>query len=649
MPKENIILTLPDGKKLEMPKGSTVLEAAAKIGPGLAKAVVAGSLDGKVVDLGRKIEKSAKFVLYKPDSSEGLEVMRHSCAHVMAQAVLRVFPNVKLTIGPVIEDGFYYDFAKKEPFTPENLLKIEKEMQNIIDENQPFERIEVSREKALKLYPDNKYKRELIEELPASEKISVYYNKKTGKSPPHVGEFFFDLCSGPHLPSTGRVGAFKLMKVAGAYWRGSSENDMLQRIYGTCFATKKELDEYLHRLEQAQARDHRKIGKELGLIMFSELAPGMPFLLPKGAIVRDELVQYMRAEQKKLGYLEINSPIVYNNSLWHTSGHWEHYKDNMYFTQIDEQEYALKPMNCPGHMLVFNNSTRSYRDLPLKLAEFGLVHRHELSGVLSGMVRVRAFVQDDAHIFCTPEQVEAQVEEVMELVKKLFLVFGFEYFAELSTRPPKYMGERETWDAAEKSLKSVLEKSGIKYEINEGDGAFYGPKIDFKVKDAIGRVWQLSTIQLDFQMPGRFSCEYEGSDGKKHTPIVIHRAVLGSIERFMGILIEHYAGKFPVWLAPVQVALLPINDEMIEFAKELASKFKEAGIRAEVNEKTETINAKIRDAQMQKIPYMLVVGKKEKESGELQVRQRDGKQFNMRVEEFILAVKKIIEAKKNIE
>lgn len=640
--QNRVLLELPDGKKLEIEDGQTCLDAAKKIGAGLAKAVIAAKIDGKLVDLSYKPQSNAKFLLIKPDSPEGLDIMRHSCSHVMAQAVLRLFSDAKVTIGPVIEGGFYYDFEKKESFTPEDLLKIEAEMQKLVDEAQEFVRREMSRQEALSLYKGNKYKQEIIEELPAGEKISVYYNISGGK------EKFFDLCTGPHLPNTSRLGAFKLLKVAASYWRGDSNKESLQRIYGTCFATKKELDEYIAKQEEAAKRDHRRIGKELALVMFSELAPGMVFMLPKGAIVRDELMQFMRSEQKRRGYCEINTPVLYNSELWRMSGHWDHYKNNMYFTKIDELEYALKPMNCPACMLTYKNSTKSYRDLPLRVAEFGLVHRHELSGVLSGMFRVRAFTQDDAHIFCTPSQVEDEVKGVMDLVKTLFDTFGFEYMAELSTRPKEFMGEISDWNEAEKILENVLKNSGIKYEINAGDGAFYGPKIDFKVKDAIGRIWQLSTIQLDFQMPKRFELEYEGADGKAHTPRVIHRAIYGSLERFMGILIEHYAGKFPVWLSPVQVALLPVSDDYLDYANILAMKMNEKGIRVFVNEKADTINAKIRDAQLEKIPYMLVIGKKEAEGKELQVRERNSKQYNMGKEEFISHVIEMIEKRKGM-
>lgn len=643
-----IELTLPDGHKLKVEKGITALDAARQIGPALAKVCVAAKLDGKPVDLSHKIEKHCKLVLIKGDSEEGLDVMRHSASHVMAQAVLRLFPDAKLTIGPIIEGGFYYDFERKEPFTPADLEKIEHEMKKIIDEEQPFERKEMKKKEAMALYSDNMYKREVIGELPEDAPISVYYNRKTSTSPKEAPEFF-DLCMGPHLPSTGKVGAYKLLKVAGAYWRGDAKNPQLQRIYATAFVDKKQLAEYLKRIEEAEKRDHRRIGRELGLIMFSELAPGMPILLPNGMVLRGELEKFMREELDKRDYVEIRTPVIFNNSLWHTSGHWDHYKDNMYFTEIEAQQYALKPMNCPGCMLVFANSTRSYRDLPIRFSEFGLVHRHELSGVLSGMFRVRAFTQDDAHIFATDEQIEQEVISLIELIGVVFKTFGFEYTAELSTRPEHFMGEVATWDKAEKALKNSLEKAAIKYVVNEGDGAFYGPKIDFKVKDAIGRVWQLSTIQMDFQMPARFGLQYEGADGKPHVPIVIHRAIYGSMERFMGVLIEHYAGKFPLWLAPVQVSLLPMAGEHKKYARDFSKKLKAEGIRAVVDERDDTIGSRIRDAQMQKIPYMLVIGGKEMGGEMLNVRQRDGKVFEIRKDEFILRLKKMIKDRKGME
>lgn len=643
-----ITLTLPDGKKLEMEKGKSAYDAALKISPRLAQAVIVAKVADEIVDLHRPIFKDATLVLFKPESEEGLEAIRHSCAHMMAQAIMRLYPECKLTIGPVVDNGYYYDIERQTPFCEQDLEKIEAEMERIVGEQQPFERVEMSKKQALELYSDNVFKREIISQLPEGKAISVYYNRKTPKSPADSVEFF-DLCSGPHVPTTGHVSAFKLLKVAGAYWRADANNEQLQRIYGTAFANKKELAEHMRRLEEAVKRDHRKLGKELGLVSFNEMAPGMVFYLPAGTIIRRELENFLREEQRKRGYLEVQTPIIYNSQMWHTSGHWDHYKDNMYFTKIDEQDYAIKPMNCPAHMIIFSNSTRSYRDLPIRMAEFGLVHRHELSGVLSGMFRVRAFTQDDAHIFVANNQIESEVIGVIDLIKQVLNTFGFEYSAELSTRPQNFMGDENVWDKAESALESALKKANVQYQINAGDGAFYGPKIDFKVRDAIGRVWQLSTCQLDFQMPIRFGLKYEGADGNSHVPIAIHRAIYGSFDRFMGILIEHYAGKFPVWLSPVQIALLPLNDDMNGHAHKLAERFRREGLRATVNEKTETINAKIRDAQMQKIPYMLVIGKKEVETDELQVRERNGKQYGMNSDEFARHVKNMVLQKKNVE
>ncbi|MCX8163437.1 MAG: threonine--tRNA ligase [Candidatus Micrarchaeota archaeon] len=610
------------------------------------KDIVAIKIDGKLYDLNKKIEKDQIVEFVKNNSPEGLEVLRHSCAHVMAQAIVRLYKDAKLTIGPVVEDGFYYDIYREKPFELEDIKKIEQEMKQIIEEDQPFERVEVSKQKAKELYKDNKYKLEIIEELDENQPISIYYNRKTSKSPAKEKEFF-DLCTGPHVPSTCYIKAFKILKVAGAYWRANAANDQLQRIYGTCFATKQELDQYLERLEKAALADHRKLGKELNLIMFSEMAPGMVFFLPDGYTIRQELENFIRQEQQKLGYKEVRTPIIINTKVWQISGHWDHYKDNMYFTKIDEQNYGIKPMNCPGHMLIFANSSKSYRDLPLKISEFGLVHRHELSGVLSGMTRVRAFTQDDAHIFCTDEQIEEVVIEVLDLIQKVLNVFGFEYRAELSTRPEKYMGELKLWQKAEEALKNALKKSKLDYSINEGDGAFYGPKIDFKVKDALGRVWQLSTCQLDFQMPIRFELKYEGKDGRLHHPVVIHRAIYGSFERFIAILIEHYAGKFPIWLCPTQVILLAVAEKHLPYCLELEEKIKKEKIRVETYKKEATINLKIREAQLRKIPYMIVIGDREVSGEKLTIRKRNGQQLKMSLEEFIAFVKNKIENKEN--
>jgi threonyl-tRNA synthetase len=625
-------------EKIKIKKGQTIKSLLTNSD----KDIIAARVNEKLVDLSTKINSPMKIELISNNSAEGLEIMRHSCAHVLAQAILRLYPNAKLTIGPVVEEGFYYDIDLEHPFTQEDIQKIEKEMSKIKNQAQEFERRELTKKEALELYKDNKYKQEIINELDESYPISVYYNKDLNGNIK-----FFDLCTGPHVPDTSKIGEFKILKIAGAYWRADSKREQLQRVYGISFPTKKELDDYLKRLEEALQRDHRKIGKELELIMFSEMAPGMVFFLPDGMIIRNELENFLKEEQKKLGYVEVKTPIIINTKVWETSGHWEHYKDNMYFTNIDEQKYGIKPMNCPGHMLVFANSAKSYRELPLKIAEFGLVHRHELSGVLSGMTRVRAFTQDDAHIFCTPEQVEEVVIEVLELIKKVLKIFEFEYEAALSTRPEKFIGTIDMWDKAENALKNALKKANIEYKLNEGDGAFYGPKIDFKVKDAIGRMWQLSTCQLDFQMPLRFGLKYEGSDGKMHTPVTIHRAIYGSMERFIGILIEHYAGKFPLWLSPTQVILIPILPKHFEFAKSFEQKLKENGIRVKTNLEDGTLNSKVREAQLKKIPYIIIIGDKEMQDEKLKIRQRDGKLFDIKKEEFIEYIKNKIKNKDN--
>ena len=648
----DISLTLPDGKILKVPAGASVLDAAKLIGPKLAQVVVAAKLDEQLVDLTHKVEKDAKFVLFKPDSGDGLSIFRHSSAHVLAQAVKRLYPSAKLAIGPVVEEGFYYDIGAVPPLNPEDLVRIEAEMKKIVEEDQPFVRREMKKEDALALYPDNPYKRELINGI-VGDTVSIYFNSKTAKSPTVSPDApaaaFFDLCAGPHVPSTGRIKAFKLMKTAGAYWRADAANDQLQRIYGISFDDEKKLAEYTVRLDEAEKRDHRKVGTQLGLIYFSEMAPGMPFLLPKGMTIRNELEKFWRDEHRLAGYQEIRTPVVMNEQLWHQSGHWDHYKENMYFTQIDEQSFALKPMNCPGAMIAYSAAAHSYRELPLRYCEMGLVHRHELSGVLAGMVRVRAFTQDDSHLFVTEEQIESEVMGVIRLVDKFYKTFGFTYTAELSTRPEKFMGEIATWDKAEASLHSALKTIGLAYTINAGDGAFYGPKIDFKIKDAIGRSWQCATVQVDFQMPMRFNLSYMGADDKPHPPIALHRVIYGSMERFMGILIEHYAGAFPVWLAPVQVAVLPIGKEHKTFAKALHDKFMKEGIRSEIDEREDTIGSKIRDAQLMKVPYMLAVGKNEIESGRLNVRDRKGKLVMMNIDEFIKQVKTMIKEKNQIE
>ncbi|MBW3022519.1 threonine--tRNA ligase [Candidatus Woesearchaeota archaeon] len=566
-------------------------------------------------------------------TKEGKEIFWHSSSHLLAQAVKKLFPDAVLTIGPAIENGFYYDFDFR-PFTPEDLKKIEDEMKKIVHEKLKIEKVEMTKEEAKKTFKSNPYKLELINE--AEGKISAY---KQGE--------FIDLCKGPHLDSTSEIKAFKLMKTSGAYWRGDAKNKQLQRIYGISFPDRKMLQDYLTQLAEAEKRDHRKIGKELDLYSFHEEAPGMAFFHAKGMVIWNNLLGFWREEHRKAGYVEIKTPIILNKKLWLQSGHWDHYKDNMYFTKIDEQDYAVKPMNCPGGMLVYKERLHSYRELPLRAAEVGLVHRHELSGVLSGLFRVRSFHQDDAHIFCTEEQMEKEVQAIINLVDKVYRVFGFTYHLELSTKPEKAMGTKQMWDKAENSLKKALESKKLNYKINPGDGAFYGPKIDFHIKDAIGRTWQCATIQLDFQMPEKFDLTYEGQDGKKHRPVMLHRVIYGSLERFIGVLVEHYAGKFPMWLSPVQVILLPIADRHIDYCKDVAKKYFDAGIRVEVDDKAETTPKKVRNAEMQKVNYILVVGDKELENKTVNVRTRDNKILGeKKVDEFLKQILKEVEERK---
>lgn len=607
-----ISVTFKDGTKREYSPGTRAVDILNEIGGRLKKEALAVRINGEVRDLSAEVQDGLlEFITF--DDEEGRDVYRHSSSHILAQAVKRLFPGVKLGIGPAIADGFYYDFDYPQSFVPEDLEKIEAEMAKIIAEDLPFERFEVSREEAIRLFTDlnETYKVELIRDLPEGVPISCY----------RAGEFT-DLCAGPHLPSTGRVRAFKLLSLAGAYWRGSEKNPMLQRIYGTSFLKKSQLDEYLTRLEEARKRDHRKLGRELDLFSVQDEAPGFPFLHPKGMIIRNELERFWREEHSKAGYQEIKTPIILNRVLWERSGHWDHYRENMYFTKIDDQDFAVKPMNCPGAILLYRTRIHSYRDFPIRLAELGLVHRHELSGTLHGMMRVRAFTQDDAHIFMTPGQIKDEVKKVMDLTDRMYGVFGFDYHVELSTKPEKAMGSDELWEIATNALKEVLDERGMDYVINEGDGAFYGPKIDFHLKDSIGRTWQCGTIQLDFQMPEKFDLTYVGEDGQKHRPAVIHRVVYGSLERFMAVLIEHFAGAFPLWLAPVQVMVLPLTDRHHDYAGSVLAKLREAGIRAEMDARNEKIGYKIREAQVQKVPYMLIVGDKEQESGTVSVRER---------------------------
>ncbi len=564
-----------------------------------------------------------------------LQTLRHTASHVLAQAIKRLYPETKLAIGPAIANGFYYDIDSEVTITPEILEKIEAEMAKIVKENLKVERFVLPRAEALELMKDEPYKVELISELPEDEEISFY---KQGE--------FTDLCAGPHVSYTKKVKAFKLTSVAGAYWRGSEKNKMLTRIYGTAFASKAELEEYLNRMEEAKKRDHRKIGREMGLFMISEEGPGFPIFLPNGMILRNNLIDYWRQIHTRDGYVEVSTPIILNRHLWETSGHWDHYKENMYTTTIDETDFAIKPMNCPGGMLVYKSEPRSYRDLPLRIGELGLVHRHEKSGELHGLMRVRCFTQDDAHIYMTPEQITSEIKGVVKLIDEVYSLFGFKYHVELSTKPENSIGSDEDWEVATNGLRAALEELNLEYVVNEGDGAFYGPKIDFHLEDSIGRTWQCGTIQLDFQLPMRFEAEYIGADGQKHRPIMIHRVVFGSIERFIGILIEHYAGRFPTWLAPQQVRVLPITDRTADMANEVTEKLRALGVRASADHRSEKIGYKIREAEMQKVPYMLVIGDKEAEAGTVSVRSRQGDKGAMTPDEFIAMITDEINNKK---
>lgn len=623
----NIKITLPDGSVKEHEKGIMLLDVAKDISEGLARAVVGAKVNGQLMGLQEKLMEDAEVSFVKFEDKEGKEIFWHTSSHIMAAAIQRLFPNTKFAIGPAIENGFYYDLDSEHKFSQEDLEKIEAEMKKIVKEGHRLERVELSREEALAMFEEKNdiYKVEIINELPEGSVISLY----------KLGDFV-DLCRGPHLLDVKKVKAVKLLSVAGAYWRGDENNKMLQRIYGVSFDKKKNLDEYLEMLEEAKKRDHRKLGKELDLFSMHEEGPGFPFFHPKGMVVRNELENFWKDEHEKRGYGEIKTPVILSESLWHQSGHWDHYQENMYFTKIDEQDYAIKPMNCPGGILVYKSNMHSYKELPLKYAELGLVHRHELSGTLHGLMRVRSFTQDDAHIFMLQSQIKEEIKKVIDLCDYIYSVFGFKYTVELSTRPEDFMGEVADWDYAIQSLKEALEEKGIDYEINEGDGAFYGPKIDYHLEDAIGRTWQCGTIQLDFQMPERFDLTFIDSDGEKKRPVMVHRAILGSMERFMGILIEHFAGKFPAWLAPVQVEILPISDKFNDYAKDLAEKMKSQGIRVEVDDRSEKIGFKIREAQMNKIPYSLIIGEKEIEEGKVSVRKRDeGDKGSISQEEFI--------------
>ena len=630
-------ITLKDGSSKEYAQSMSVIDIAKDISEGLARVATAGEIDGEVVDLRTVIDKDCELNILTFNDEKGKGAFRHTTSHIMAQAIKRLYPDTKLAIGPSIEDGFYYDIDRETPLVAEDLEKIEAEMKKIVKEDLPIKQYTMPRAEAIAYFKekDEPYKVELIEDLPEDSVISFYSQ----------GEFT-DLCAGPHLMSTKPVKAFKLTSLAGAYWRGSEKNKMLQRVYGTSYPKKAELEEYLHMMEEAKKRDHRKLGKELGLFMMREEGPGFPFFLPKGMELKNQLLDYWREIHKKAGYVEISTPIMLSRHLWETSGHWDHYKDNMYTTVIDDEDFAIKPMNCPGGILVYESEPRSYRDLPLRMGELGLVHRHEKSGQLHGLMRVRCFTQDDAHIFMTPEQVRDEIKGVVKLINEVYSLFGFKYHVELSTRPEDSMGSDEDWDMATEALRGALDDLGLPYVVNEGDGAFYGPKIDFHLEDSIGRTWQCGTIQLDFQLPLRFNLEYTGADGEKHRPIMIHRVIFGSIERFIGILIEHFAGAFPTWLAPVQVKVLPISDKYMDYAQKVLDELNNSGVRAEIDTRAEKIGYKIREAQMKKIPYMLVVGAKEEEDGLVSIRSRfEGDEGQKSLTDFLAAIKMEIQAK----
>ncbi len=631
-------IILKNGDELQVAEGASAFAAVQSISEGLARAAVAAKINGALCDLATVLKEGDALEIVTLKDKEGLEVYRHTCAHVLAQALKTVYPTCKLAIGPVIENGFYYDVEFKTPITPEDFSKIEAEMKKIIKSNLPIERFTLPRDEAIAFmhkFREN-YKVELIQDLPANEEISFY---KQGA--------FTDLCRGPHLPSTGKIKAFKLVSIAGAYWRGDEKKKMLTRIYGTAFAKKEEMDEYFTMLEEAKKRDHIKLGKELKLFALLPEGKGFPFFLPNGMILKNQLVDYWRSIHRREDYVEVQTPIILTRTLWENSGHWDHYKDNMYTTKIDGEDCAVKPMNCPGGLLVYKNSPHSYKDLPIRMGELGLVHRHEKSGQLHGLMRVRCFTQDDAHIFMTPEQITKEIKGVVRIIDEVYSLFGFKYHVELSTRPKDSMGSDEDWEAATGALKAALDELKLPYVINEGDGAFYGPKIDFHLEDSIKRTWQCGTIQLDFQMPQRFDLEYVGEDGQRHRPIMIHRVVFGSIERFIGILIEHYAGKFPVWLSPVQVKVLPVTDRAAEYSEKLVSEMKAAGLRAEADLRKEKIGRKIFDAEQEKVPYKLVIGDKEVEAGTVSVRRRgEGDIGEMLKDKFIALVLEEIASKK---
>ena len=627
----DVKIILPDGSVKEYAAGTTLGEAVKQLSNSLAKKVLAANVNGELTDLREELVDGSEVAFLTFEDEGGKHTLRHTASHILAQAVKRLWPEAKLAIGPAIDKGFYYDIDMEHTLTPEDLGKIEKEMSRIVKENLPITKSVMPRQEAIEFFKakNEDYKVELIQDLPEDAVISCYSQ----------GDFI-DLCAGPHVASTGKVKAFKLQSIAGAYWRGDEKNKMLQRIYGTAFEKKEELDAYLHMLEEAAKRDHRKLGKELGLFVIKEEGPGFPFFLPKGMALRNELENFWREVHHDFEYDEIRTPIILNKHLWETSGHWDHYRENMYTTIIDDEEYAIKPMNCPGGILVYQNEMHSYRDLPLRYAELGLVHRHELSGALHGLFRVRAFTQDDAHVFMLPEQMQSELMKVIELFDRIYSQFGLKYHVELSTKPDNAMGDDAIWEAATEALRNAIEAKGIDYVINPGDGAFYGPKLDYHIEDSLGRTWQCGTIQLDMNLPERFNVEYIGEDGQKHRTIMIHRACFGSMERFIGILTEHYAGAFPTWMAPVQVKVLPISEKHVEYANQLAKQMRHDYVRVEVDDRSEKIGYKIRQAQMEKVPYMLVVGDKEMEDNSVNVRKHGGDELGtVPFDEFFNSIK----------
>ncbi|MGE7947172.1 threonine--tRNA ligase [Lysinibacillus sp. NPDC093688] len=635
MSNQVINIQFPDGKQQAFSKGVTLTDIAQAISPALRKKAIVGSVNGTIIDLTRSILEDSQISIYDASTKEGIQVIRHSTAHLLAQAIKRLYPAAQFGVGPVIENGYYYDIDIAHSFAPSDLQRIEKMMKQIVQENIQIKRKEVTRAEAQQLFAHDALKLELLKDIPENEVVTVY----------EQGDFY-DLCRGPHVPSTGKLQHFKLMNVSGAYWRGDSNNQMLQRIYGVAFASKKELEEYFVFLEEAEKRNHRKLGKELELFMFSEEAPGMPFYLANGQIIRNELESYLRHLQAKFDYQEVRTPLMMNQRLWEQSGHWDHYKENMYFTNVDDQSFALKPMNCPGHMLIFKNDLHSYRDLPIRMAEFGQVHRHEFSGALNGLLRVRTFCQDDAHIFVTPQQIEDEIALALKIIDEVYQVFGFQYDIELSTRPADYMGELELWNQAEAALENVLTNLGFPFTINEGDGAFYGPKIDIHIKDAIHRSHQCATVQLDFQLPEKFDLTYVNEQNEKVRPVVIHRAVFGSIDRFLGILIEHFGGAFPTWLAPQQVKVIGVADKHREYVQHVVEALQNEQIRVSIDDRQEKLGKKIREAQMKKTPYVVVLGDKEMDTQHVTVRKY-GQQalIEKPLQQFIEEIKQEIQQK----